>query len=162
MLQHFEEYIAGVRYLICTYANGPSAKKRGSYRVVVYQMFGSDIEHEEADAEIGDQENHIQLELRAIETALIIIGETTHPIVFLTRQKYLADHAKSLRARGFKRTNGQPAANIDQWRRIEALDPNEVVEWRFAERDYDEMVEEWKAEKELAATMQNAIDRDPW
>jgi ribonuclease HI len=123
-------------------------------------MSGSEIADEDVDGGFGGGENHIQLELMAIEAALERIGPTKHPIVFLTRQKYIADYAKTLRANDFKKADMTEAANIGLWRRIEALDPDDAIEWRFAERDYDEMVEEWKNEKENAADKNRAISRD--
>lgn len=161
MLQHFEEMISGIRYLVCTYSNGPSGDEKGRYRLVVYQMFGSDIEEEEIDGDIGRGESHIRLELMAIRAALQKIGRTTHPVVFLSRQKYLFDYANKLRANSFRKTDGKAAANLDLWREIEALDPNDRIEWRFATEDYDKKVEEWKADKQLDSDIQQAEGSNP-
>lgn len=154
--------MVGIRYLVCTYARGPSPERGGYYQVKIYQMIGSDLHDEEVDFDEGKEENHIRLELLAIEAALQRIGPTKHPIVFLTRQKYIFDHAKALRANDFRKSDGKPAANIDLWRRIEKLDPDDRVEWRFAERDYDQMIEEWKEGKEREALINRALERDPY
>lgn len=160
MLQHFEEMLAGVRYLVCTYAKGPSTAKDGHFQVTVYEMFGSDLNDEEAEYGGDEGASHIRLELLAIEAALKLIGSTAHPIVFLTRQKYIPDYAAEILGNGFKRRNGKPAANEDLWRRIAALDPESRIEWRFAERDYEDMIEEWKEEKEIENNIASALERD--
>lgn len=162
MLQHFEEMLAGIRYLVCTYSRGPSPERGGHYQVKIYQMIGSDLHDEEVDFGEGKTETHIRLELLAIEAALHRIGATSHPIVFLTRQDYIVKYAKILRANDFKKSDRKPAANIDVWRRIEELDPDDRIEWRFAERDFDEMIEEWKAEKERDALIERAMERDSY
>lgn len=162
MLQHFAEYLSGVRYLVCTYSKGPSTKHEGQFTVKIYEMYGSDIADEEVEYGAEDGATHIRLELRGIEAALMNIGTTTHPIVFLTRQKYIPDHAEALRSRDFKLSSGKPAANVDVWKRIAELDPNGRIEWRYADRDYDEMIEAWKEEKELDANMASALERDPY
>ena len=162
MLQHFEEMVAGIRYLVCTYSRGPSPAHGGRYQVAIYQMNGSDIHDEEVEFGSGAQETHIRLELLAIEAALRRVGPTPHPVVFLTRQKYIPDYAKTLRGNGFKKADGKDAANVDVWRRIAELDPDDRIEWRYAERDYDEMIEEWKAEKNLDHLINDAVANDPY
>ncbi|WP_425088183.1 hypothetical protein [Stappia sp.] len=160
MLQHFEEMLSGTRYLVCTYSNGPSAKGKGRFRVHIYRMNGSEVEKESFDAGFATgNETHVRLDLLAIKAGLEEIGLTRDPVVVLTRLEYIPLHMKNLRKFDFykKGGRGKEAANADILREIaSSLDPDDRIEWRFAERDYDTMVEEWKADKQLDSDIQRA------
>lgn len=165
MLQHFEELLHGSRYLVCTCANGTSDKKKGRYRVTIYKMFGSEIEEDSFDAGFAaNNETHVRLDLMAIQAGLEAIGPTLDPILVLTRLEYIPLHMRNLRQFNFytKSGEGKEAKNADILRKIASLDPTDRIEWRFAERDYNQMVEEWKAEKQLDADILRAVESDPY
>src|SRR5262249_3179496 len=138
MVHQFDEFLAGIRYIICSYSSGNSAKGPGHYAAKVYELSGSSIQDTMEVSGVDLGATHSRLELLGIEAALKEIGHTEFPVLCLTRQEYIPKHAPNLRANDFRTAGGGEAANADVWRRIAALDPENKIEWHFTSRDLDE------------------------
>lgn len=162
MREHFEDFLAGRRRLICVTAHGPSQTETGYTKLTIYHMVGAEIEEETTEWETGPEKDNIRLELMAVKRALESTGATDEPVIVLSRNEYLAKHAQRLRENGFKKANGGTAANADIWEQIVALDPHNLLQWHFATRPYDEEIEDWKEEVERDCLIERAMNRDPY
>jgi len=160
MSDYFDEFLSGIRYIICSYSNGQSAKGPGLYTAKIYELSGTSIQDTRELYGSEAEASHSRLELLGIEAALAEIGPTEFPILCLSRQEYISKYAAELRATDFRTTGGKDAANADVWRRIALLDPEAKVEWHFTERDLDAELAERIAERENEFWMQRAMDRD--
>lgn len=161
-MHQFDEFLAGIHYIICSYSRGNSPNRSGYYSAKVYELNGTLIQETTEVSGEDSEATHARLELLGIEAALEQLGPTEFPVLCLTRQEYIPKHIANLRANDFRKAGGVEAANADIWRRIAALDPKGKIEWHFTNRDLDEEVEDRIAEQENEMWMERAKSRDPW
>lgn len=161
-MDHFDEFLAGIRYIICSYSNGKTPEGPGRYTAKIYELSGTSIEDTQEIYGSDAGATHARLELLGIEAALARIGPPEFPILCLSRQEYISKYASELRSNGFRTAAGDRAANADVWERIAVLDPDAKVEWHFVDRDLDEEIADRIAEQENEFWMQRAMERDPW